>query len=207
MSDKVKNTVLIVSNVGPTKAPSNIDVAWMAGLYEGEGSAKATDGRTTVRIYQKDPEILFRCREMLGGRIYKTRASSDKYLHVLIICGDSSRLFLQSIYPFLSVRRKLQAEKAGAFKLTGKGHQSVTAGDMDNPRRERREEMNPSQKQVESVLAHKDRNREKVLAYQREHVAAKRAENPEKYREANRRAYAKHRLLQQEKFAGHEVVN
>ena len=47
-----------------TKAPTALDVAWAAGIYEGEGSCVAggTKGKSfSVTVTQKDPELLYRC--------------------------------------------------------------------------------------------------------------------------------------------------
>lgn len=166
MSDPVVKTVLIVGNNGPTREPSDVDIAWMAGLFEGEGTCRGTKGRTIVCIFQKDPEILFRCREFMGGNIQKTRALTEKYLHVWNLYGDNGRRFLQTIYPFMSTRRKLQIEKSGGLRLTGspQGREHVR---MTEDRSAARRSMTTSQKAIESALVYRQRNREKVLEYQR----------------------------------------
>lgn len=175
MSDKVKNTVSVVGNIGPIREPSAVDVAWMAGFYEGEGTCKGDiKGRTVVRICQKDPETLLWCREMIGGAIFKTRANSEKYLHVLTLCGDNGRRFLQSIFPFMSTRRKMQIEKAGGLKLTGKP-QGLSNRVMSTERKAKRAGMTKKQRDVESVLYGRSLNLEKCRARDREYAAKRRS--------------------------------
>ena len=120
-------------NNEPTRVPTDLDVAWIAGLYEGEGSCWACSRgtRLTVGIYQKDPEVLMRCREMFGGWITQNRhRTPDKVCNVWNLGGDNARMFLQVIYPFMSARRKVQIDKTSFRKFTGslkvtRGHLSA----------------------------------------------------------------------------------
>jgi hypothetical protein len=83
-----------------------MDIAWAAGIYEGEGNArKHRRIGSQVRISQKDPWILIRLKKMFGGSILKTNIG----IHVLGLHGARARGFLMTIYKFLSPRRKMQA--------------------------------------------------------------------------------------------------
>lgn len=201
--------VSVIKNVGPTKAWTDLDVAWLAGFYEGEGTVKNSGGRINVRINQKDPETLYRTRELIGGSIHIVRAdSAEYYCHVLSVYGDNARRFLQAIFPYLSTRRKEQAENAGALrKMTGFRQGVGTYDFMTEDRDKSREAMSNKQKAVESVIAYRERNRDVVLKSQRERAAVRRAGNPEKHRAANRKWYAKNQLSKQTDFSGSEVVN
>ena len=57
----------------PVKTPTELDIAWVAGFYEGEGHVSGIKGRTMAHLSQKDPEILFRVRELFGGSIIQVR--------------------------------------------------------------------------------------------------------------------------------------
>lgn len=61
----------------PSRRPTLIDIAWIAGLYEGEGSAS----RGTITITQKEREILDRVQELVGGRVsgphYRVKPSGE----------------------------------------------------------------------------------------------------------------------------------
>src|SRR6267154_2064794 len=106
-----------------TKVPTLIDVAWSAGIYEGEGHSRLC-GRgkrsLAVGIAQKDPEILYRIRDWFGGsvRYHMARYSGKPYkLHTLHICGDRARIFLAAIYYLLSARRKSQITVINALEF------------------------------------------------------------------------------------------
>ena len=101
----------------PTAEPTEKDVYFFAGFYEGEGSACLTKSNgTIVQVPQKDPEVLYTARSLWGGSI----RPNGKGIHVWVVTGDRARIFLIAIYPFLSGRRKQQIEKAGGLTLTGK---------------------------------------------------------------------------------------
>jgi hypothetical protein len=108
--------------VAPVRVPTDIDVAWIAGLYEGEGTCYEGKNRSVMTgIYQKDPEILYRCLEMFGGRISQMRHHTpDKVCNVWNLGGDEARMFLQIIYPFMSARRKVQIDRTSFRSFTGK---------------------------------------------------------------------------------------
>jgi len=52
---------------------SEVELAWAAGLWDGEGSAGCYFGRSNVKGYlqatlaQNDPEVLYRFRDAVGG--------------------------------------------------------------------------------------------------------------------------------------------
>lgn len=189
--------VSVIKNVGPTNQWTDIDIAWLAGFYEGEGTIKCSGNRINVRISQKDPETLYRTRELIGGSIHIVRADSEQYYcHVLSVYGDNARRFIQAIYPFLSERRKEQVENAGGLRpLTGFRQGVGTYDFMSEERDSSRGSMSEKQKAVESVIAYRERNLEKVHTYQRERAATIRTENPERHRAANRKAYEKRKQL------------
>lgn len=166
MKTSYQKSVLIVGNAPPSREPSDIDIAWMAGFFEGEGSVRSKKGKNiSISFPQKDAEILFRIREFVGGSISRT-TREETYLHTLNICGDNGRLFLQSIYSFMSSKRKLQIEAAGGLKLTGRVQWSDKTS---RERKDKRVGMTAAQRAVESASAFKDRNREADREYQREY--------------------------------------
>lgn len=108
--------------VEPVREPSGMDVAWIAGLYEGEGTCwDSRKNQIVCGIYQKDPEILYRCLEMFGGTISQNRhRTPDKVCNIWGLTGDNARVFLQVIYPFMSARRKAQIDATSFRKFTGR---------------------------------------------------------------------------------------
>lgn len=108
-----------------TKVPSVIDIAWSAGIYEGEGTCRNcgnTKRGIAVQVVQKDPEILYRLRDWFGGSVgyahSRTRKMDDQ-IHVWSACGDRARIFLALTYGFLSARRKHQVDAIRAFEYFG----------------------------------------------------------------------------------------
>jgi hypothetical protein len=92
--------------------PSNEELAWMAGFFDGEGCINIhfsnKNGCTTLRagVSQKFPEPLERIQLLMGGNLYKDRAG-----YVLVFNGKKAEAFLASILPWLFVKRT-QAEVA-----------------------------------------------------------------------------------------------
>jgi hypothetical protein len=104
-----------------TKVPTAIDVAWAAGIYEGEGSCGKAghNGKSfNVCVPQKYPELLYRLKDLFGGRVtlYENGVGKGGKFQVYhwSICGDRARVFLGCIYPFLTARRKAQIESTSA---------------------------------------------------------------------------------------------
>lgn len=91
--------------------PSLLDIAWAAGLYEGEGCAfrswpRHKRGTFRMRVGQTDPEILFRLKRFFGGNIGKPR-SYDGH-HSWEVAGPRARGLAMTFYRFLSTRRREQ---------------------------------------------------------------------------------------------------
>lgn len=99
-----------------TKVPSTIDIAWSAGIYEGEGSCRLC-GKTKrgfmVSVAQKDPELLYRLRDWFGGSIQDQNPKHECF--VWNACGDRARIFIALIYDVMTVRRKGQIDATGSL--------------------------------------------------------------------------------------------
>jgi hypothetical protein len=168
-----KYTNNVAPNIDVTPNPSAVEVAWAAGLYEGEGHASGVKGRTIAHVTQKDPEVLFRLREMFGGRIEMFRSGTPKYCHMWKLYGDRARTFFQAIYPMLSSRRQEQVLKANGLRFTGK--MQNLREPMSPERVARRATMSSREKMLESYLHHRHKNIDRVRATQRAYQARKRA--------------------------------
>ena len=121
----------------PTTVPSLIDIAWSAGIYEGEGHVRnRRSAATIVQVSQKDPELLFRLREWFGGKVSFAKCSTipaEHQCHVWIVCGDKCRLFIALVYPFLTSRRKVQVDDTRALSfLNGESSIGLTLVDIKN---------------------------------------------------------------------------
>ncbi len=104
------------------RRPTSIEIAWAAGIYEGEGSCITNHNGTgsksfVVSVNQKDPELLYRMREMFGGSIKLCKRKFNGIVRPIYhwkICGDRARAFIFTVYPFLTARRKEQVEATPA---------------------------------------------------------------------------------------------
>jgi hypothetical protein len=111
--------------INATKQPSALDIAWAAGIYEGEGTCcmKPTTRNIKGRIYkgqsdylsvtQRDQEILYRLRDFFGGSVYEYMVAGNPCSR-WTIHGQRARNFAEAIYPWLSARRKAQIDKVHA---------------------------------------------------------------------------------------------
>lgn len=149
----------------------------MAGIYEGEGHVSGIKGRTIAHVAQKDPEILYRIREMFGGSITEVRRGTPHYCHSWKLYGDVARTMFKSIFPYMSTRRKMQIEKAGGLRFTGMP--CYREMKISDERKAKRVGMTQKQKMVESQLHYQSKNREKVMGYQRNFAAMSRKRRKE----------------------------
>jgi hypothetical protein len=113
----------------PTEQPTTKDIAWAAGVYEGEGTCNfhVCGNRGTNRngstyqviqmsVAQKDSWLCHRLRDLFGGavRVINSKTGSIKNpdarcnYHRWDLSGTRALGFLQTIYIFLSPRRKAQ---------------------------------------------------------------------------------------------------
>lgn len=123
LDDLEKKDILYMPMKGPlgwekpgrkaTETPSIMDIAWAAGVYEGEGSC-ADNHQVTVT--QKDTWLLERFQALFGGRIsFVSKSNCSRW----VVTGMRARGFLMTVFSFLSPKRKMQA-----LSFLGKAHSS-----------------------------------------------------------------------------------
>ena len=99
-----------------TRIPTPIDIAWAAGIYEGEGTCRVRRSEAIeLSVTQKDPEILYRLRDWFGGKVCDNGAHNG--VHIWCVYGNHARIFLTLCYPRLSARRRAQADVTGALRF------------------------------------------------------------------------------------------
>lgn len=123
-SNAKKCSARLDPDTAPTQSPSMLDIAWAAGLYEGEGSCKrASSSRLTsvatygaglfITVPQKDPECLIRLKTLFGGVISDDNNACKQWR----LCGARARGFALTIFAFLTTRRKEQVRRAFGIKV------------------------------------------------------------------------------------------
>ena len=98
--------------------PTLLDIAWAAGIYEGEGSVYSGHKNSeSLLVVQKDTWILYKLQYLFGGSIslnshHGTRSPCSTWR----LCGSRARGFLLTIFTWLSPRRRQQALRYFTFK-------------------------------------------------------------------------------------------
>lgn len=96
-----------------TVSPTTLDIAWAAGIFEGEGNCRATHTSRgfscEVSAQQKFPWILHKMRDFFGGRVTLMK---NRSIYTWAIAGVNARGFLMTVYTFLSPVRRLQTWRA-----------------------------------------------------------------------------------------------
>ena len=92
--------------------PTPLDIAWAAGIYEGEGHALvANETRSaSIGVTQKDEWLLLRLKELFGGSIYRD-PMHKRPCSVWCVTGARARGFAMTIFSFLSPRRQTRIKE------------------------------------------------------------------------------------------------
>lgn len=104
-----------------TEIPTTLDIAWAAGVYEGEGNCAGGYGRGfSVTVVQKDDWLVRRLQALFGGSVYfrnqLTATGLQTHRHTWYLSGSLARDFIPLIYPYLSPRRKAQVDRAKSYE-------------------------------------------------------------------------------------------
>lgn len=106
--------------------PNVLDIAWAAGIFEGEGgiSGRAGNGKV-MSVTQKDPWLLLRLQRLFGGTVRQYVGYWRWFAS-----GSRARGFAMTIFAFLSPRRKEQVGEVIRSKTSGTAASSqiITAG-------------------------------------------------------------------------------
>ena len=99
--------------VAASLTPTDCQIAWAAGIFEGEGSIGRTNrskgvGSLSVAVVQKDPWLLYELQRLFGGTIGDIRKDGCRSWYLFAERADS---FINHIYPYLSPRRREQVVK------------------------------------------------------------------------------------------------
>jgi hypothetical protein len=94
-----------------TETPSLLDIAWAAGVFEGEGCC--TDQHQAV-VVQKDTWLLYKLQALFGGKVSLNYWNGCSRW---VLTGSRARGFLMTVFSFLSPKRKMQV-----LSFIGKAH-------------------------------------------------------------------------------------
>lgn len=85
-------------------SPSLLNIAWAAGIYEGEGTANGAH----IGVSQKNKALLIVLKNLFGGTISPMGSRPIYQWH---ISGTRAREFAMTIYRFLTPHRQEQIKK------------------------------------------------------------------------------------------------
>jgi hypothetical protein len=88
------------------------DVAWLAGLLEGEGSFGRKNGVPDVNLGMMDRDIVDRAGALLGLRTYSDKTPAGKPFWRLRTSGRYAAHLMRLFRPFLGQRRQGQIDTA-----------------------------------------------------------------------------------------------
>jgi hypothetical protein len=97
--------------------PTDLDVAWFAGLFEGEGCLsrqRPSEGCWRMVIEMSDEDVLLRAQSIFGGRLYKKprrKASCKDTWAWKIGSQEKINYVVELIYPHMSARRKAKMDE------------------------------------------------------------------------------------------------
>jgi hypothetical protein len=99
------------------EAMTTIELAWLAGFYEGEGWVSVGGGSVRLGIAQKDPWPLEQVAERVGlGTIRQGKTG----MYFWTVCGQPAVALLEAMRQWLSPRRIAQGEDAIAKRKSDK---------------------------------------------------------------------------------------
>jgi hypothetical protein len=102
---------------------SPIDIAWLAGLVEGEGNISINGRSFTIRIKMADRDVVERAADLLKGKLYPIEPRSGRQAMWLTqVKGATATGWAMTLYPWLGIRRRQQVRDAVAhWRSQGNG--------------------------------------------------------------------------------------
>ena len=93
------------------REPTELEVAWAAGFYEGEGSCGCSPKAKSLHVSlpQHNVEPLIKLKQLFGGGIHTPVSGRPS---IWQIYGPRAYRFLEAIYPYLSEKRQAQVDRA-----------------------------------------------------------------------------------------------
>ena len=107
---KPKKPYVQAEHLRPTVIPSDADMYWFAGFFEGEGSFNRVGH--CMQIAQKDRWPLDFLRDRFGGYVGHYQRKDGRWYYKWWLTGPTCRALAAKIKPMLSPRRQAQATKA-----------------------------------------------------------------------------------------------
>jgi hypothetical protein len=106
------------------------DIAWLAGLLEGEGCFSRRGNCITIQVYMTDLDVVERAATMLGapsvGRRVDPLRPNDLPCYYCTVSGPSAAAWMMTLYCLMGDRRKARIrELLAIFKKARTQHAST----------------------------------------------------------------------------------
>lgn len=94
----------------------NIQLGWIAGLLEGEGTFYVRGGghSPVIQVMMTDSDIVIRLAKLMNAHRVTENAKktkADKSIYRVVVYGESAYKTMKLIYPLMGLRRKEQIGK------------------------------------------------------------------------------------------------
>ena len=112
---------------------TSVEIAWLAGLLEGEGSFSKAKGSVTVQLGMTDEDTVRRAAKLVGDPFVGSHqihrwGKNQKINYRWTLCGDKAAAWMMTIYPLMSSRRQARIrELLSVWKATRPYRKLVTA--------------------------------------------------------------------------------
>lgn len=92
--------------------PSIKELAWLAGIIEGEGYIGTSD--MLIHVVMTDLDIIERVAQLFDAKILTKKKKEERYktAYGTAVYGRDAAGWLMTLYPFFGERRKIAAKKA-----------------------------------------------------------------------------------------------
>lgn len=94
---------------------SEVDIAWVAGVFEGEGTIRVRKGNygAQVAIRMNDQDVINRVRDIMGfGNLYESTCNGKPQYCYQVASAEHVCAFLTAVWEFLGERRRGKAAEA-----------------------------------------------------------------------------------------------
>jgi len=100
-----------------------IDIAWLAGLIEGEGNISINGRAFTIRVKMTDHDVILHAAQLLDGKVYPSKVPAGRRPQWLTqVKGAPAAGWAMTLYPWLGQRRRQQVREGLAeWKRQGNG--------------------------------------------------------------------------------------
>lgn len=105
----------------------NTEIAWLAGLLEGEGcfATRGTGHNPIIQLIMIDKDVVIKAAKIMGShKVVKNKIDSrgGKQLFRTVLYGANAIEIMQKVYPFMGERRQAKIQECVCVFNTKRAH-------------------------------------------------------------------------------------